>query len=597
MLKRQKSFRKKLFLNLFGINFIFVTLLAAIYCLYTWNSGVEQREQYYVESVRNMQAQLDEMIKEMDTIACQVVANSEVQDILGKAMTPAYVGKNYFEYNRVDKKRIQKILWLFNSPVKSVSGINILSRNSLLGLNPLVDTIKIDENFDSEEWKVTPRSYKLNVQIDKWTGKEEDRVISLIREVVRTKTPFDKTGYVEIQQPYTMLESICEREDDTQVLIMDSNGQVIYPFSAEEKNYSDLLKSHDSEKIFRFRNSDNVDEMGVFTTLEGADWNVILMQERRAFSKDVRVVILLCIGIYAALLVGALLIIVAAAKWISEPIRQLTQEVQSVTLENDSGLKNLHIEVEEFQILQSSFITMTEQLRQSAMEFAAVKECELQLKIDQLQSKINPHFLYNSLTAIGAAGCEAGSETVENMCFQLSELFRYVSTDQPQIVSLQEEIDYVSTYLSFMKFRYEDAFLYEFIIQGDMKEIPLCKLVFQPIVENCFQHGFKNIPQPFIMNVKCLADETGWSFSVEDNGKGFPEEILDRLNRQFEQIDRIFQSGRNYGNLQADNMALVNVYIRLKFMYRDGVKLKIQNHSHTGGAVVSIIYRKGNVQK
>ena len=99
---------------------------------------------------------------------------------------------------------------------------------------------------------------------------------------------------------------------------------------------------------------------------------------------------------------------------------------------------------------------MVKHIRESAELMGAMREKELELKIEVLQAQINPHFLYNSLAAISAAGMEDGSFRTQMMCVELSELLRYAGSDTGKHVDIQTELENLENYLKCMKWRYED---------------------------------------------------------------------------------------------------------------------------------------------
>ncbi len=587
------SYRRKLLNILFIMYFLMVFLIVVLFGTYMWNTELRQKEQYYVESLNGIKTQLDEMIHEMDVIASQIVINTDMQEILKRAGSSEYTDRNYFSYHLNDKKRAQSILWLFNTPVKRVYCINAIAGSSLVGLNPYVDTRQISVDYSADEWNIMPRSYKiLPPSEDRWAKKAKNtKVISLLRKVVQTTTPFEEAGYIEVQQNCRKLDEICEKNGYSRIILLtDEQGNMLYSYGAADS--IDNLPDHEEGRIFQYRPEKDPAQLGVDIRLENAPWHVLLLQNRSVMFSEMKGILLPVLIIFLAMLAAAVPIAYIASGWISAPIARLAEEASRVTLEDSSGLDNLEIEEDEFRVLKTVMSSMVGQLRESAMQLTIANESGLRQKIELLQSRINPHFLYNSLAAISAAGSEADSETVENMCFQLSELFRYVSEDDPPIVTLQEELDHVKLYLSFMKYRYEDSFSYEYTISGNTDGILMSRLVLQPFVENCFQHGFKEVCPPFYIRMSYSGDSAGWMFCIEDNGSGFPREILEMIRQKFRQIDETFSSGNGYQDLQANNMAMINSYIRLKYYFGNTIHIYIGNRTDDTGARIRIEFEK-----
>ena len=75
---------------------------------------------------------------------------------------------------------------------------------------------------------------------------------------------------------------------------------------------------------------------------------------------------------------------------------------------------------------------------------------------------------------------------------------------------------------------------------------------------------------------------------MEDNGRGFDSESQKKIWQKIKRIDKIFENKYGYEKLQPDNMAIISVYVRLKYQYRSRVQILIDNDSSLGGARVVI---------
>ena len=78
-----------------------------------------------------------------------------------------------------------------------------------------------------------------------------------------------------------------------------------------------------------------------------------------------------------------------------------------------------------------------------------------------LQTQINPHFYYNTLSSIIVLAENGDSETVVKMCRNLSRIMRYITNTTETTVTLKDELDYVQKYLYCMKVRYQSSLNYQ----------------------------------------------------------------------------------------------------------------------------------------
>ena len=154
-----------------------------------------------------------------------------------------------------------------------------------------------------------------------------------------------------------------------------------------------------------------------------------------------------------------------------------------------------------------------------------LQQVQTKSQLELLQSKINPHFLYNSLNSIASLAHES-PEKVEKMAIGLSKLFRYsISNSSNNLSSIREEIDIVKTYLDIEKIRFEDKL--NFSIQLNVDEnILIPRFLLQPLVENAIKHGVSKITKPGEINVIINKAEQALEIFIQDNGPEFSNQLM-----------------------------------------------------------------------
>jgi len=174
-------------------------------------------------------------------------------------------------------------------------------------------------------------------------------------------------------------------------------------------------------------------------------------------------------------------------------------------------------------------------------------------EIKALQAQIDPHFLYNTLNTIFWK-CEMDEyEDVKEMVISLSALFRLGLNNGQEMTTLGKELEHVRQYLQIQKQCYETLFDYEIEADPGDFELPVLKVVLQPLVENSILHGMKALKKPGCILVKAERTEGLLLLLVRDNGVGMDAEALEaRLTEP---------SGSNSG------YALKNVRSRLLLYY------------------------------
>lgn len=586
-----RSLKTRLMLAL-GLVLFAVTCVLSIICYqYISQKGIRDSSKYFVEKVEGISLQLDTLIEKMDTVSSQIFASRTLQEIFMDAGEKEYQEKNYFDYNALQRAMAQDVIWTFNSPKRQIEGINIFSESTYVGQRYSPSVEKIKEIAQQDIWNV-PEDKKyivLGPHIDQWETLEEKTVISLVRPFIATNYRFRNVGVIEVQEKYERIEEICSivGSDGFQIIVLDKNNQSIYQNSDFQnvENIYDILTQNNEDQIFPF-SADEGRYMAAYSTVQNAGWIVAIMQSEQDYYFELRQQLLYVFLISMA----ASLLVFAVFYWlinhITDPVLKLASEMEELTeLKQIPELEKSSMK--EIQVLQNSFIRLLHRLNESAEELVLSHEMELGLRIMGMQAQIDPHFLYNSLTAISAAAAEEGCEKVPLMCFQLSELFRYSSSQNSQVL-IENELAYITTYLNFMKWRYEDNFSYEIRKTGDISRISIAKQSLQPLVENAFTHGFSETYPPYKLVIYCEVNDHGWKFIVSDNGMGFPEDKIREISDEIFKIDDILLVNHEYDALDTKNMAILNIYVRLKLQYKEALCFEIIRDQELGGAKVAI---------
>lgn len=589
------SFKTKMFIMLFVSFVMLIIIIFGICYFYSFNEKNKQAEKYFIEKANNTAEQLDLVISKMDTVSSQLLASQTLQQMFVKAAAKEYQDKNYFEYNIAERKAAQDVLWTFNSPKKQIENINIFSETTYVGLRYSPKVEEIQKIASLADWEVgKEEKYKIiTCHTDQWEPLEEKQVISLVRPFIATGYNFLSVGTIEVQEKFSTIEKICNSSDigdKLQIIVLAEEQEAVYTTVELDKekiiDINDSILQNQNHKLFE-TNLDGSDQMVVYSEMENVNWKVVLIQPKEIYMQSMSDFFWIAVFISLAITTVICLLLILITNNLTKPVLQLAQDMDKLSLSDEKPI--LHpCNIKEIHILQTTFTRLMERLQDSAAKLFVANETELNLRIIGLQERINPHFLFNSLTAISAVATEEYSKKVPIMCYQLSELFRYTSSEQTEQVTLLDELQNIKIYFEFMKWRYEDNFNFEINQKGNLDQINMVRLVLQPLAENSFLHGFKTAYPPYQIKIWCNSDENGWSFTIADSGGGFEEKSLQKLNAEIEEINKIFISKQGYSRLRSKDMAILNLYIRLKLQYKNTLNLIITSDQELAGARVTI---------
>jgi sensor histidine kinase YesM len=123
------------------------------------------------------------------------------------------------------------------------------------------------------------------------------------------------------------------------------------------------------------------------------------------------------------------------------------------------------------------------------------------------------------------------SQKTEELIYCLSDLLRYNLKQDDQLHTIASEIDNIEKYLYIQKARFTNRLEYTIDVPENIRAYRIPNMVIQPIVENALIHGIT--PKRDGGKISIIAEEFQdlVIISVEDNGSGFPKDVLEKINQ------------------------------------------------------------------
>ncbi|MDU1856163.1 MAG: histidine kinase [Clostridium baratii] len=205
------------------------------------------------------------------------------------------------------------------------------------------------------------------------------------------------------------------------------------------------------------------------------------------------------------------------------------------------------------------------------------KACQLKA----LQSQINPHFLFNVLNSISALAIIEEAPKTQEVIFNLSNMLRYTLKKADKVVSIEEELKYIESYLALQKVRFGDRLNYQIDVSDNVKNQKIPFMSIQTFVENSIVHGLEGKEEGGIINIFSKEDENSYTLCIKDNGTGITENILNGLKDELE-----YRYGKDL-----DKIGINNVNKRMAKYYGDDYKIEIESKVREG-TLVKIIFKK-----
>jgi len=273
--------------------------------------------------------------------------------------------------------------------------------------------------------------------------------------------------------------------------------------------------------------------------LGGGDYNVYLCQspdtgftlalrQPKVYTREVMATVYsTCAAMGILCLLLGLLCAWLLSRYLSKPVNELDEAMKRVE-KGDYAAELSSDREDEMGRLTASFNRMTREYRQN-LERSVQRERELnETELSMMQAQLNPHFLYNTLDSIKWLGVTNGVPQVAAVASGLAVLLRAgISGDR--LITLERELELLEKYLDIQSLRFEDRFAWEIDVDERFQHCIVPKLILQPLVENSIIHGVANMDDGYI---KLSAREKSGTLilSVQDNGVGIPQDVLDWLN-------------------------------------------------------------------
>jgi tetratricopeptide (TPR) repeat protein len=141
-------------------------------------------------------------------------------------------------------------------------------------------------------------------------------------------------------------------------------------------------------------------------------------------------------------------------------------------------------------------------------------EENLRSQFEMLKSQVNPHFLFNSLNSLSSL-IRLDADRAEQFVEELSSVYRYLlKSNESQLNSLREELDFIQSYVHLLKTRFGDALRFETSISSEDENRQIPPLTLQLLVENTIKHNIVSHNQP--LTIKIVSAENHFLI-VENN--------------------------------------------------------------------------------
>lgn len=267
---------------------------------------------------------------------------------------------------------------------------------------------------------------------------------------------------------------------------------------------------------------------------------------------------------------------------IHRPLARLVQAFRKVE-QGDLSVRLSLKRNDEFGYLYRQFNEMAVNLDTLIQQVYQQKLLMQRAELKQLQSQINPHFLYNSFFIINTMA-RLGDDNLIVFSKLLSEYYQFITRNTSDQVTLSEEIRHAIIYTEIQKIRFSRRLSIEFPpCPEEFGSMLVPRLILQPIIENAFNHGVERMADGGLIHISYEVSGQLLQILVEDSGDIRDEEIESLMKR-------VLDAGA-----ETEVTGLINIHRRLRLVFGGQSGLAF-SRSPLGGLMVRLSIIKGKTE-
>jgi two-component system sensor histidine kinase YesM len=520
---------------------IFLPGCLLLYVYYQKSSALIERNlgESMLQTLKQAEINIDHRLTNIETISNTLISNPDLYRYLANTDKPEAVQyQNYRELERFIAA---------NEVNQDIYGIRFFVRPELYYARENIHFFPLTDLQDGVGWygdviRANGKIHWISTRWERFVGKENAFVFSTAR-ILRHPDHFDTTvGIVVIDVKPELLVSILGQvvlSPEQTIYIIDAGGNIVAhpdagllgrPSTLNAEALS-IMNGQASGSILGQRNSRQT--YTLFQKLSTNGWIIVAEIPKDAVSGQsaaltrISIVIVMAvsvIGLLFVLAMGTAYVVNRMGRRIRDMnrlikrhgLRQLDQRMPA----QEGSLRHLEQGI-------SALIQTVQDLAEESYR-ARLQEREAQLKA--LQAQINPHFLYNTLDSLNWMAIRRNADEMIEMIESLSKYFRLSLSKGKDLVTLDEELELVKSYLYIQNVRFSGGIAVEFDIDPEARACMIPKLILQPVVENAVIHGIqRKKPKKGTIRVSARMDPEGLRLTVEDDGVGMEETESVRL--------------------------------------------------------------------
>ncbi len=553
---RRWSTEKKVYIFIITLTVCVTAIAAAISIDYAANILIEQNRQFVTEQFMTLEMECDDNLKMYKSIMQTLSVDPDVQDF-SSCRTDQEAG----QYNTDIYDSIQNFL----SMQQNINFIAVVNKYaSLYVYNG--SSVQLKSDFEGTFFKIynersefqSERNILFDFSDDYFRG--EKYTLTAYFPIYSASYINKKQGMIVMNMDDDIFSHLQSRGSPPyfQTYVIDKGGEIVSGSRdiGEEIGYAERLTGvsgeiKTDEKLICYR------QIG--------EWDYYLVNEvpvNYLYNDCIRMVLVLVCGMIV-LIICVMSVSHRMIRKLYQPLNTVVQKMEAVSAGNLGTRIEIITDDNDSRKIMEGFNVMMNEIDALICRIKEEQEEWVRMRLNNLQSQIQPHFLYNTLECIHwqAVGC--GNKELSTLVNALARYYRICLSKGEDMIPLKRELEHVKSYLVIQNMRFGNRIDLKIDVSEDYREVKIPKVILQPLVENSICHGFgtKAGKQGTIW-IYAEKDGDDFYLVVDDNGKGMTGQSIEYINRHLSEFDKNIGYGVNN----------VNKRLELSFGSRYGLK-------------------------
>ena len=233
---------------------------------------------------------------------------------------------------------------------------------------------------------------------------------------------------------------------------------------------------------------------------------------------------------------------------------------------------------DEVVVIKKKFIGLLKLINQTYRELIQKETQNSMLELELLQSRINPHLLYNSHSVIRWKALKLNDKSIVDLIDSLTRYYRVALNKGNNLIPMRSELNMLRDYINIVNMSYNYEHKLKSNIEDDLLDVPVLKHLLQPIVENAVVHGLAPLKKNGEISINAYKIEDKIAIEVKDNGMGIPKDKIEKIqNISYESA---------YGGY-----GIKNTIKRIKYYYGEDCGVYFESEGENCGTLVKVVIK------